>query len=120
MRNVFDSDSYIPYKGAGSLVPHVKLLNDRLGAFSLRQLFSILCYQHGRSLDFLIPLTPELHSLPNRLSSDNTLIIDFFDKDKSTSKYPFYSVQLSENESALTLLKSYGQSVLLYRGDGHL
>lgn len=104
MRNVFDTDSYIPYKGEGSLVPHVKLLNDRLGAFSLRQLFSKLCYQQGKSLDFLIPLTPELPSLLDRLSSENTVIIDFFGLDKTTSKYPIYSVQLSESESELTLL----------------
>ena len=97
MRNVFDSDSYSPYKGPGSLVPHVKLVDDKLGAYSLRQLFSILCYQQGRSLNFLIPLTPELPSLPNGLTVDNTVIIDLFGSDKSTSNYLTYSVKLSDS-----------------------
>ena len=78
VRNTFDEDNYITYHGIGSLVPHVKTKES-----TLRELFSKLCYQREKSLNFLIvldKLVQENSKLEEEierygLNTDNTVVI---------------------------------------------
>lgn len=123
MRANFDSDTYVPYSGIGSLVPHV-VTNDS----SLRALFQKLCYEHGKPLNFLVALDKlvterDISSFLTDLHPDGTLVIS-----KKGSLLPpevrdfrTFEVDHWEQPPLAAMLQNPAEHrYLLYRSDGHL
>mmetsp|Transcript_48088 Transcript_48088/g.35290 ORF Transcript_48088/g.35290 Transcript_48088/m.35290 type:complete len:147 (-) Transcript_48088:16-456(-) len=56
LKNTFDLMEYHPYFSIGSLVPHVRFLEAKSGASTLREYFSHRCISTGQPLFFIIGL----------------------------------------------------------------
>ena len=132
MKDKFDLDVYEPYTSIGSLVPHVKLRHCP-DAFSLREFMSKYCLKHHIAAMFVLLLRHDVNKIQletklysyrgeYKVTKDNAVILipDHVNMELADEGYDIEILDIDENDMAKLRNTYAGQTMLIYRNDGHL